>query len=119
MPESANQFVQMLLTEAIRVLVPVVLTALAGYVVLLIARLRGEMGESRWAAIVQAVEFAVQAAEQSGLRDKLQQAGQEKKATAIKLAQDWLGSQGITVGVALLEGLIEAAVWRFFNNGRA
>lgn len=118
MEEASWKFVQLLLEEAIRVLVPVLITLLAGCVATGIAWLRSKLGEARWAAIEQAVTYAVLAAEQSGLRNAALATGAAKKRLAMEIAQQLLHDRGIKIDATRLGELIEAQVFHWFNRGR-
>lgn len=115
MSEAAWATVEVLLAEAVRVLTPVVIGLVAAGVMTAIRWLQAKLGEARWAAVREAVEFAVLAAEQTGLREEAFRTGAEKKRLALQLAQGWLASRGIRVDVGELSAVIEAEVMRSLN----
>jgi len=108
MSEALSGFVELLLEEAISVLVPILLVVVATWVGHLIGRVRQQMGEARWAAIANAVKFAVYAAEQSGLAGHIENVGQVKKEAAIAFAQEFLAEKGLKLDLQRLMDLIEA-----------
>lgn len=65
-----------------------------------------------------AVETAVLAAEQSGLKGLIQNVGTEKKNYATQLATQFLAANGVKVDSELLSGLIEAQLMRLFLAAR-
>ena len=108
MSEALSGFVELLLEEAISVLVPILLVVVATWVGHLIGRVRQQMGEARWAAIANAVKFAVYAAEQSGLAGHIENVGVAKKQLAIQVAERFLHERGVTLDLERLSDLIEA-----------
>jgi len=72
----------------------------------------------RQAMIANAVETAVLAAEQSGLKGLIQNIGTEKKEYAINLATDFLKANGVNVDDELLDGLIEGQLMKLFLAAR-
>lgn len=73
--------------------------------------------QARAALIDKAVESAVLAAEQSGLKTTVVQAGisiaEQKKHYALDLAKKYLADQGLNVDLTMVDGLIEAQIMRF------
>jgi NAD-specific glutamate dehydrogenase len=67
-----------------------------------------DTAEERQTLIDSAVEAAVLAAEQSGLKGLIQNVGIEKKAYALHAATEYLNNHGIAVNEDLLGSLIEA-----------
>lgn len=70
-------------------------------------------------ALEQAAEMGVKAAEQTGLREKWQQAGQAKYNLAFEFAQALLEKQGVKLDGKLIGGAIEAAVMELFPSDPA
>lgn len=72
---------------------------------------------TRAALIDKAVESAVLAAEQSGLKTAAVQAGaslgEQKKTYALGLAKKYLEDHGLKVDMSVVDGLIEAQIMRF------
>lgn len=68
--------------------------------------------------IDKAVEAAVMAAEQSGVKGLIQNVAAEKKAYAINMAKQYLSEHDMTVNEELLNGLIEAQLLRLFLAAR-
>jgi hypothetical protein len=77
-----------------------------------------DTAEERQALIMRAVEAAVLAAEQSGLKGLIENVGAEKKAYAIRLATQLLKDAGISVDEELLGGLIESQLLRLVLAAR-
>lgn len=71
-----------------------------------------DSAEERQALIDGAVEAAVLAAEQSGLKGLIQNVGTEKKAHAFQTATEYLNGHGIAIDGELLGSLIEAQLLR-------
>lgn len=65
--------------------------------------------------IVMSAEFAVKAAEQSGLAGLIE----DKKQYALSVAEAWLETKGIRVDLHLLDAAIEKAVLDNFPHGDA
>ncbi len=74
--------------------------------------------EARQALIDKAVEAAVLAAEQSGLKGLIPNHGSDKKAYAMAMVAEYLNQHGISVPDSLLSGLIEAQILRFTMAAR-
>lgn len=74
--------------------------------------------QARQELIDKAVESAVLAAEQSGLKGLIQNASTEKKAYAANLAKQYLQEHGMAIKDELLDGLIEAQLLRLFLAAR-
>jgi len=73
--------------------------------------------QARAALIDKAVESAVLAAEQSGLKTAIVHAGislaEQKKQYALELAKRYMEDQGLNVDLTMVDGLIEAQIMRF------
>jgi hypothetical protein len=69
--------------------------------------------QGRQELIDKAVESAVLAAEQSGLKGIIQNASAEKKAYAMHMAKEYMSQHGITIPDTLVDGMIEATLLRF------
>ena len=63
--------------------------------------------------VEQAAVFAVQAAEQAGAAELIE----DKKAYAIQIAEAWLVANHITTDLDLIDAAIEKAVLELFNSG--
>jgi len=74
--------------------------------------------QARQELIDKAVESAVLAAEQSGLKGLIQNVGTEKKSYAANLAKQYLQEHGMAIKDDLLDGLIEAQLLRLFLAAR-
>ena len=62
--------------------------------------------------VEQAAVFAVQAAEQAGAADLIE----DKKQYAIQIAEAWLEANHITTDIDLIDAAIEKAVLELFNS---
>ncbi|MBN1120274.1 MAG: hypothetical protein JXJ17_04295 [Anaerolineae bacterium] len=69
--------------------------------------------ESRQQLIDKAVESAVLAAEQSGLKGLIQNLSAEKKAYAMQMSKEYLAQHGINIPDTLIDGMIEATLLRY------
>ncbi len=74
--------------------------------------------QARQILIDKAVESAVLAAEQSGLKGLIQNVSTEKKAYAANMAKQYLQEHGMAIKEELLDGLIEAELLRLFLAAR-
>jgi LL-H family phage holin len=75
-----------------------------------------DSSEARAALLDKAVEVAVLAAEQSGLKAAAAGAtanGEQKKQYALSLAQKYLETNGIKVDLSVVDGLLEAQIMKF------
>ncbi|NDJ55347.1 MAG: hypothetical protein GYB68_19930 [Chloroflexi bacterium] len=70
--------------------------------------------EARQQLIERAVRSAVYAAEQSGLAGLIRNIGVEKKDYAVRVASKYLDDLGIPVKEEVIDGLIEATLFRLF-----
>mgnify|MGYP001363670427 CR=1 FL=1 len=95
-----------LLQNILAASLPVLAAALTAWLVQKIREMGKRIDSDTMDSIRYAVAIAVDAAEQAGSAKLIA----DKKPYAIELAQKFLDKQGIKVDVALLEGLVEAAV---------
>jgi hypothetical protein len=72
-----------------------------------------DTAQGRQELIDKAVESAVLAAEQSGLKGIIQNASAEKKAYAMNMAKEYMSQHGITIPDTLVDGMIEATLLRY------
>lgn len=101
--------IQNFLTLVLVVLAPVVV----GYLIKVLSSVWGEIKqhEPDLATELQtAADFAVKAAEQSGLAQLIENTSVAKKKYACDLATAWLATRGIKLDVGLIEAAVEAAV---------
>jgi biopolymer transport protein ExbB/TolQ len=79
-----------------------------------IAELRRYLGQLRqkeeWEAIKDAVRVAVDAAEQLGLTDQLEEYGEDKLAAALEFVEDQLEAQGIMLDIDQYADAIRAMI---------
>ncbi len=102
----------------LQLVLPALVSAIAAYVIAWFSKRLKEAtahlsNNTQW-AIEQAVKAAVLAAEQVHLKD----AAINKKNYAIDKATDWLKQKGISVDLATLDTMIEAAVMQEFNKAK-
>jgi LL-H family phage holin len=69
--------------------------------------------DARWKRLIDMVQTAVEAAEQT-MKDP--KSGPEKKKAVIEFVSEWLNKQGIQVTEEELDKLVEAAVRRMKNE---
>lgn len=111
MPVEVQSFVQVILIEAIRVLLPILVGAVIGFVGYGIQLLRKRLSADQIAALELAVEFAVKSAEQQGLKGLIQDTGKAKKRAAIEIAQRFLVARGWgNVNAEVIGDAIESAL---------
>lgn len=67
---------------------------------------------TRSALLDKAVQAAVRAAEQSGLSGAIQNVAEQKKRYAVEMAFRYLSEHGLRVSPAVVDGLIEAEVFK-------
>ena len=112
-----GKLVEILLSVAIPILVPAILAVLVAWLKQRQAEIEREIGTEWWWAVEAAVLTAVRAAEQSGVRDGLEEAGEMKLSWAIDKAEAILAARGLEgLDLDVLKDLIEAEVHRF--NGK-
>jgi hypothetical protein len=115
MSDAANTFVQMLVEQAVAVLTPIAVALVIALLAQIARWVQGRLGVQQWNAIQLAVNFAVLAAQQSGLANELYRTGEAKKALALDLATQFLKARGITLDLEKLSALIEASVYANFH----
>ena len=81
----------------------------------LIPYLKTLRDDARWKRLIDMVQTAVEAAEQT-MKDP--KSGPEKKKEVIKFVSDWLNKQGISVTEEELDKLVESAV-KTMNDKKA
>jgi hypothetical protein len=77
-----------------------------------------DTAQSRQALVDSAIQAGILAAQQSGLTGLIQNVGEQKKAYAIQMTNQYLGQYGIKVDDQLLNGLIESQLMRFNVTGQ-
>jgi hypothetical protein len=112
----AVDFFTLFLQKFLEIVLPILAVALAGlvtaWITKLVAEIKIKTGNKYDAILDDAVQVAVMAAEQMDLKSKLE----DKKATAIEIAQNYLDAHGIVnVNLKVLDDKIEAAVMANFN----
>ena len=113
------EFISAFLQKFLEVVLPVLATALAGLAIAWITKLindvKARLTEDQEWIINQAIQAAVLAAEQTGLRES----AVEKKQYAIQVATQWLAMKGIHLDLNVLDARIEAAVYDQFNREKS
>lgn len=87
-----------------KIVVSVICALITGYLIPYLKTLRDD---ARWSRLINMVETAVEAAEQTM---KEPGSGAEKKRAVMEFVSDWLTKQGIAVTAEELDKLVEAAV---------
>jgi len=111
-----NNALSLLAQTLLVIAIPIVIAFLFQWARQKNTELRSRLTAQQQQFIETAVNFAVRAAEQSGLKQQVAGGGQGKKAFALKAAQDYLGQLGVKVDVSLLSSLVEAEVHKQFSN---
>jgi len=112
-----GNFLQLLLEALLVAVLPVLMIYLKQWLNMKDKQVEGHLGASRWEAVKDAVREAVSAAEQSGVRDGLEAAGEQKLAWAIISAEAFLSARGLGgLDLDVLRDLVEAEVHRQFNG---
>lgn len=108
-----------LLNTLLVTLLPVLATALVGFLVRWInaqtAKIQGQIGNQNWEMITRFIDLSVLAAEQSGLAGLIANEGKAKKEFVLNLVQKFLNEKGIVVDVNRIDAAIEAAVFASVN----
>ena len=109
-----------LLNTLLVTLLPVLATALVGFLVRWInaqtAKIQAQIGETNWRTINSFIELSVMAAEQSGLAGLIKNEGTAKKEFVLKLVQDFLNEKGFEeIDVKRVDAAIEAAVFSYIT----
>ena len=100
-----------MMTQVLRVIIPVCVALVLKWAVELYHRIKTDKPE--WAPILEyAAEMAVLAAEQIYGTGQ----GSEKKAYAIQTIQDMLAEEGIVLNVSVIEDAIEAEVYKWLRH---
>ena len=99
------------MTQALRVIIPVCVALVLKWAIELYHRIKAEQPE--WVPVLEyAAEVAVLAAEQIFGSGK----GAEKKAYAIQVIQDILAEKGIPLNISVIEDAIEAEVYKWLHH---
>jgi len=118
MEDAFGLFLQLMLEWLLRLLIPVLASAVIAGITYGVKWARQKLGEARWIAVLEAVRFAVYAAEQSSLSGQLADLGKSKKDYAIGVAQALLDERGIHLRVAQIADLIEGELAKTLNIGK-
>jgi len=94
-----GQFVVNLLISFVAILVPLIGTAVRGFV-------KSNQSNAQFLLVMEVARMAVLAAEQAGLAGVIS----DKKASAMAAAQTMLADRGLNVDLSALDAAIEAAV---------
>lgn len=99
------------MSETANIIVKIVLAILFAIITkYLIPYLKTLKDDARWTRLIDMVQTAVEAAEQS-----IHEKGAIKKEAVTKFVTDWLNSQSIKVTSEEIDKLIEAAVYKMNN----
>ena len=113
--DNLPDILQAVLTDAVLALIGAVLAYGVASLHKAVAYFKASLDEKQFEFVKSIVRSAVLYAEQSGVRDKLEKAGAEKKKRAIEFAVQLLNKYGIKITTAELDKLIEEAVKNEFN----
>lgn len=116
MNETIVPFVNILLMEVAKTVVPLLAVALLGLIVRGVAEFRKATGEAKWAELMKWVDVAVKAAEQAGLNAALKNMTYAKKQFVLDFLKRKAADLGLG-GLAIddLDALIEKTVYEKFN----
>lgn len=110
-----NAYLGLLANGLLIIAIPVLIAFLYQWLRLRTQELKARLGVQQQQFIDTALGYAVRAAEQAGLAGQLG-GGANKKAYAIKAAQDYLNRLGVQLDVSALATLVEAEVNKQFSN---
>lgn len=100
-----------IMTQVLRVIIPVCVALVLKWAIELYHRIKAEQPE--WVPVLEyAAEVAVLAAEQIFGSGK----GAEKKAYAIQVIQDILAEKGVPLNISVIEDAIEAEVYKWLHH---
>lgn len=111
-----NAYLGLLANGLLIIAIPVVIAFLYQWLRLRTQELKARLGVQQQQFIDTALNYAVRAAEQAGLAGQLGGGGANKKAYAIRAAQDYLNRLGVQMDVSALATLVEAEVNKQFSN---
>lgn len=107
-----NTILQAVLLAVISAIVPSFIKWLQAQATYQLARAKSYQPElTEW--LTECADFAVKAAEQSGLRGLIE----DKKRYALSVGEAWLEAKGIPIDLHLLDAAIEKAVLENFPHG--
>jgi len=112
-----GQIIQAILEAMLAVVLPVAVGVLAAWLRARRDEILSHMGEREREMLLQAVDIAVNAAEQSGLAGHIRDVGAEKKKFALDTAEAYLRRWGLEIDLNVLAAMIEAEVGRQFGPG--
>jgi hypothetical protein len=106
------EYISKLLQNLLLAILPILAAQGVAILIAVYKSKRAEMTERQQWILDNAVRVAVVAAEQLYKAGN----GDEKKAYALQVAENWIAEKGLTVDLHLLEAQIEAAVFEQFNR---
>jgi len=107
-------FLQKVLELSLPILAVAFATLISAWIKEVIVKIQGQLSDKNRAILQEAVDLAVQCAEQLDLDGVIV----SKKDEAIKIAQTYLDSHKVKIDLAVLDAAIEAAVYNNFNVGK-
>ena len=112
-----QMFIQIVLLELVKAIVPVVVSAIVGFVVLKIQDVLKKLDTRTLQQLDWIVELAVKAAEQSGLNGAIANTAAEKRAYAIMVVTEFLHAHKLDyIDLNVIEAAIEAAILKGLQN---
>ena len=107
-------FLQGLLNYLVPLLAAQIAVLLGALVVKAVNEIKAKLTADQLIILDTAVKIGIQAAEQLDLAGAIQ----DKKAEALKIAQNYLSVHGVKIDLSVLDSAIEAAVYEAFNVGK-
>jgi nickel-dependent lactate racemase len=110
-PVEIQSFLMIVVLAAVGIAVPFVVQLARAYTEKAKTETKATLGQANYDMLVRAAEFAVRAAEQSGLSALIADTGKAKKQFAMETAEKWLQSVGFGhIDLDRIDEAIEGAV---------
>jgi hypothetical protein len=107
-------FLQGLLNYLVPLLAAQIAVLLGAWIVKQVNAIKAKLTADQLVILNTAVNIGIQAAEQLDLAGEIK----DKKAEALKIAQNYLSAHGVKIDLAVLDSAIESAVYEAFNFGK-
>lgn len=107
-------FLQGLLNYLVPLLAAQIAVLLGALIVKAVNEIKAKLTADQLVILQTAVDIGIKAAEQLDLNDAID----NKKAEALKIAQNYLNVHGVKIDLSVLNSAIEAAVYAAFNEGK-
>lgn len=112
-----GKIIQTVLEAVLALALPVVVGYVATWLRAQRAALLAKLSDREREILLQAVEIAVRAAEQSGLAGYISDVAESKKRFALEAAERYLANFGLVMDLDVLSDMIESEVRRQFGGG--